>query len=87
MSSQRRYLDHVDLWLAVGLATLAVLAMTQYQIGQQATAQATRGRLRELLKTSPSWAGDQEVRVILAEAEKLLQTKAKTPSETKQPLR
>jgi hypothetical protein len=53
-------------------ATLAILAMTQYQVGQQAPAQATLVRLREFMKASPTSAKDQEVHVLLTEAENLL---------------
>ena len=53
-------------------AMLALLAMTQYQVGQQAPAQATLVRLREFMKSSPSWAEDQEVRNFLIEAENLM---------------
>jgi tetratricopeptide (TPR) repeat protein len=53
-------------------ATLAILAMTQYQVGQQVPAQAALVRLRELTKSSPFWAEDPEVRILLAEAEKVV---------------
>jgi hypothetical protein len=53
-------------------ATLAILAMTQYQVGQQGPAQDTLVRLREFMKASPTSANNQEVRVFLAEAENLL---------------
>ncbi len=50
--------------------TLAFLAMTQHQLGQKAQAEATLGRLREIMKTSPL-AKDQDNRGFLAEAENL----------------
>jgi len=53
-------------------ATLAILAMTQYQVGQQAPAQDTLVRLRERMKAFPTSAKDQEVHVLLTEAENLL---------------
>jgi WD40 repeat protein/serine/threonine protein kinase len=50
---------------------LAFLAMTQHQLGQQAKAQASLVRLRNILKTGPA-ARDQEALSFLAEAEALL---------------
>jgi tetratricopeptide (TPR) repeat protein len=52
--------------------TQAILAVTQYQVGQQAQARATLVRLRDSIKTSPMSANNQEVRVFLAEAEILV---------------
>jgi WD40 repeat protein/tRNA A-37 threonylcarbamoyl transferase component Bud32 len=54
-------------------ATLAFLAMTQYQLGQKAEAQATLARLRKLLQT-PERPKDQESQSFLAEAETLMQS-------------
>jgi hypothetical protein len=53
-------------------ATLAFLAMTQYQLGQKAEAQATLTRLRTILKNAER-AKDQESQSFLAEADSLMQ--------------
>ena len=41
-------------------ADLAILAMTQQQLGQPSPARATLARLRETLQQNPRWANDAD---------------------------
>lgn len=52
-------------------ADLAFLAMTRYRIGEKEQARASLAVLRETSQ-KPSWAGNQEARRLLKEAEALL---------------
>jgi Flp pilus assembly protein TadD len=54
-------------------SALAVLAMTQFRLGQFDKATATFTRLREIMK-HPRWAGDRDAQAFLHEAETLLQS-------------
>jgi dipeptidyl aminopeptidase/acylaminoacyl peptidase len=55
-------------------ADLAFLAMAQHQLSKKERAQATLGRLREVMK-QPDWAQNAEAQGFLREAEALLQGK------------
>jgi tetratricopeptide (TPR) repeat protein len=55
-------------------ADLAFLAMAQHQLGKKDEAQATLGRLRQVM-TQPGWAKDPEAQGFLREAKALLQGK------------
>jgi WD40 repeat protein len=57
-------------------ALLAFLAMTQYQLGHKAQAQAALDQLHETMKL-PSWAAQDEAKAFLGEAESLLAGKPK----------
>ena len=52
-------------------ATLAFLAMTQHQLGQNAEGQATCAHLRKLMRM-PVWAKDQDSLRFLVEVETLM---------------
>jgi hypothetical protein len=65
---------HVAVYKGSQPADLAFLAMAQHQLGQKEQAQATLGRLREVMK-QPDWAQNAEAQGFLREAESLLQGK------------
>jgi hypothetical protein len=48
--------------------------MAQHQLGKKDEAQATLGRLREVMK-QPGWANDAEAQGFLREAEELIEGK------------
>jgi hypothetical protein len=49
--------------------------MAQHQLGKKGEAQATLGRLRELMKEPPPWANKAEAQGFLREAEETLKAK------------
>jgi tetratricopeptide (TPR) repeat protein len=59
-------------------ASLAFLAMSQHQLGDPKTAQATLARLREVVK-DPGWAREADQPPYLREAEQLIESKAPNP--------
>src|SRR5262249_37778682 len=62
-------------------ADLAFLAMAQHQLGKKDDAQATLGRLRELVKL-PRWSIAAEAQSFLREAEELIEGKPPAPPDT-----
>jgi hypothetical protein len=60
-------------------ANLAFLALAQHRLGQEADARAACARLREAMRR-PEWAGDDEARAFLGEAESVLPRPAGAPN-------
>jgi WD40 repeat protein len=59
-------------------ATLAFLAMTQYQLGEKEQTPTTLARLREIMK-KPEWAAKAEIEAFAREAAGLIEGKAALP--------